>query len=133
MPDPAERSPIAQSPLSVLLLAPPGAPDLAASLESWDTLLAGLGRPYEILFSPTGADEPGKAPPETSASNRPAVRVLPPPKVRGVGAAIRAGLARAHHPLFVYAECSGRYPPAELGKLLEVIDHVDLVSGVRQA
>ncbi len=50
---------------------------------------------------------------------------------RGFGAALRTGLAQVQYPLVFYTACDYPYPPADLTKLLEVIDSVDLASGCR--
>jgi len=51
----------------------------------------------------------------------------------GVGIALRAGLAKAHYPLCLYADCADGYEPTDIRLFLEAIDQVDLVAGFRES
>jgi hypothetical protein len=150
MSDPSELPPIADSPLSVLLLA--GADDTTASevAAEWEAELQKLGRVYEILVvSPIGPDgkllphepvangdrtfaipEPIPATDKLSESER-CVRYLKYPGPPGLGAALRIGLAAARHPLLFYTTCDHQYQAADLKRFLDMIDQVHLVSGFR--
>ena len=44
----------------------------------------------------------------------------------------RTGLAAAQYPLFFYSTCDRQYLPADLRRLLDLIDQVHLVSGFRK-
>jgi pimeloyl-ACP methyl ester carboxylesterase len=61
----------------------------------------------------------------------PRLRLVQHPAGRGFGAALRAGLAKAHNPLLMYAPADGSYQPADLDRLLKWIDRADLVVGRR--
>jgi hypothetical protein len=128
MSDPFERSPIAQAPLTVVLVES-SASHSEKALSKWIAYLDTLDRDYEILLvngeSSTSALAAGGVAPN------PRVRLLENPCPRGVGTALRSGLREARFPLLCYAECSNSYQPADLGRMLEVIDRVDLVSGYR--
>jgi hypothetical protein len=128
MPDTPDRPVIADAALSVVLLAPNLGADLQPTIEGWIAYLDSLARTYEILL----VDTSGTAQPAEALVGRfPRVRNLPS-ATAGLGAALRAALATAQLPLLCYAECSAAYQPADLGRMLEVIDNVDLVSGYRQ-
>jgi hypothetical protein len=128
MSDLFERSPIAQSPLSVVLVES-GASHSEKALRKWAAYLDTLGREYEIFLvnekSPNSAFAAGEG------ASYPRVHLVENPGPPGIGAALRSGIAGARFPLLCYAECSNAYQPADLGRMLEVIDKVDLVSGYR--
>jgi hypothetical protein len=133
MPQVPPLPPIATEPLSVVLLAP-GAGAASAVLAGWLAFLDGLGREYELLLVVGGSAE-------ASPDPHPRLRLLPHAGPWGEGAALRAGLAAASHPLVFYTLCEPQYRPADLGRLLErrtpapkeepEIDHVHLLSGYR--
>ncbi|MBL8797957.1 MAG: glycosyltransferase family 2 protein [Planctomycetia bacterium] len=127
------RPPIAASPLSVILPAHHAAASVASVLQGWFAYLDTLNRDYEILLVDDGSSDRTVATAEALAAEKPSLRVLKHDQQRGFGAALRTGLAAAKHPLVCYAACDARYPAAELAKLLERIDLVDLVSGFRGA
>jgi glycosyltransferase involved in cell wall biosynthesis len=131
MPEAPERPPIATAPLGVVLPAYNVEADLERILEGWQTFLNSLDRAYEICIVNDGStDRTGEAA-EALAVRFPQVRVLHHVKKSGIGAALRTGLAVSRLPLFCYAECSMAYQPADLQKMLELIDQVDLVCGYR--
>src|ERR1700730_10701840 len=127
MSDSFERSPIAHAPLSVVLPAYPVAVPLEVVLHNWLAYLDTLGRDYEILLIDDAAPDCTANSAGGLTSTYPRLHLLQQPSPRGVGAALRTGLAAAQFPLFCYAECGNCYQPADLGRLLEVIDKVDLV------
>jgi hypothetical protein len=65
------------------------------------------------------------------ANRHPGIRVLRDPVRRGVGAALRLGIAEAKHPLLFYAPCDNRYRPKDLYLLLDQIDKTHVVTGHR--
>ncbi len=112
---------IAGAPLSVILL--PGSNDNAAEVVgAWRTVLDSLDREFEILVSETS----GQAPEEAGH-----VRILRDTAGKGPGAVLRAALAAARHPLICCAPCDRQYEPADLKRLLEKIDAVHVVTGIR--
>ena len=117
-PEPRARPKIANAALSVVLVADGAAPT-EEIVSRWLTYLESLQREHELLLVTPAA-----------VAERPNLRVLPPEKP-GFGAALRVGIAAARHPLLAYAPADERYPPAELAKLLAIIDDVDLASGYR--
>jgi glycosyltransferase involved in cell wall biosynthesis len=127
MSDLFERPPIAKEPLSVVLLATNVAADLEKVLGTWVARLDALGRECEIFVVHGGGAELAGA----WEGKYPRLRSLQHPHPPGIGAALRTGLAAAQFPLFCYAECSNAYKPEDLGRLLEAIDKVDVVSGYR--
>jgi hypothetical protein len=135
MPEPPKLPPVAAAPLSVVLLAHTGGPPTEPVLAAWLDYLKGLGRDFQLILAVAGAAE---APAVTESL--PGVEVLHVPEV-GEGAALRAALAVARHPLLFYTLCDFRYQPADLGLLLHKrhlpdkpeleIDLVHLLSGYR--
>ena len=69
---------------------------------------------------------------ERLAARHPRLKILRHPSTLGAGACLRTGLAAAKHPLFFYSTCDQQYQPADLRRLLEVIDKVHVVSGYRK-
>jgi glycosyltransferase involved in cell wall biosynthesis len=131
MSDPFERSPIAQAPLSVVLTAYNVEAHVEHVLGNWTAYLDTLERDYEILVVNDGSTDRTAESAVTFGTKYPRLRLLNHPTPQGVGAALRTGLQAAQFPLLFYAECGSSYQPADLGRLLEVIDKVDLVSGYR--
>jgi glycosyltransferase involved in cell wall biosynthesis len=131
MPEPPQRAPIASAALSLVLPLYGAASDPVSVARGWDEYLKGTEREYEILAVGTGAGADVIAAVEDLAGQLPHVRLVRGDKGDGFGAALRAGLAAAHHPLLFYTACDDRYTPADLPKLLERIDAADLVSGTR--
>lgn len=131
MPEPPDRPPIAQSPLSVVLLAAAHEPALESRLDDWLRALADLRRDYEVFLLEAAGTEASRGRLAALAAAHPPLRHVPTGDRHGIGAALRAGVAAARHPLFLYAECSPRYQPGDVSLLLDVIDQVDLVAGYR--
>ncbi len=114
-----------------MLLAYNQETDLEKSLGDWITYLDTLGRDYEILAVDDGSiDRTGELF-ESLSSSHPRVRVFRHAYRRGLGAALRTGLAAAQYPLCLYADCNNGYCPSDLKVLLDAIDQVDLVAGFR--
>jgi glycosyltransferase involved in cell wall biosynthesis len=137
MPDPPKLSPIAAEALSVVLLAHAGTIHLEPVVAGWVAFLDGLRRDYEVILVDDGTGTWTAGLPE----RYPRVRVLVRPDAWGEGAALRAALEVASHPLLFYTLCDPRYQPEDLGLLLEKrhdakkpeveIDQVHLLSGCR--
>jgi hypothetical protein len=118
-----QRPPIAQAPLSVILLAVGTTSEAAESLSAWQTYLRTLERPFELLLLPIADLEPNLLFDE--------VRRLPYDAAHGYGPALQAAIAAAQHPLIVLATADGQYQPADLKILLAAIDKADLAIGCR--
>lgn len=124
----------------MVLLAPDPAPvDLV--VDRWIAYLDGLGREYELIVvddtGPGAATEPFAG----LTQRHPRVRVVRNEGPVGEGAALRAGLAAARHPLLFYTLSDPAYHPEDFGRLLHrpfaggkddrEIDHVHVMSGFR--
>jgi len=126
-----ERAPIAQAAISVVLPAHNAVSALPAVIEAWTGYLDSLSRDYELLFIDDGSTD-GTGPLADELSTRwSRLKVVHHAPPQGLGACLRAGLALAQFPLFAYAECSTAYQAGDLARLLDVMDHVDLVTGLR--
>jgi glycosyltransferase involved in cell wall biosynthesis len=131
MPELPILSPIANAPLSVVLLARDDSAHLETVTASWVTHLNGLGQEFEVILVDDGSRD-GSAEKLTAISERhPHMRVLRHDIPRGEGATLAMGLSAAKYPLVVYCRCEPRYQPSDLRKLLREIDKVHLVSGYR--
>jgi glycosyltransferase involved in cell wall biosynthesis len=126
MPDAFERPPIAKAPISVVLLAYNEGTSGDEAIKTWLGVLDALKRDYEILVVQDGGEA------ADGAKDHPRVRVLGHEQRRGLGAALRTGLAAAQHPLVCTCTCDHQYEPSDLHQLLKVIDEVDLVTGIRK-
>ncbi len=132
MPFDWERSPIASSPISAILIARQAARTVGGVLEALATQLSALKREHEMLVVDDGSSDGTAAAVEAFAEKEQRVRLLPHEKPLGYGAALRTGLAAARHPLVCTLPADGSYAPADLPKLLEWIDKADAVIGVRR-
>jgi glycosyltransferase involved in cell wall biosynthesis len=146
MPDLPKLDPIADSPLSVVLLARDGAGHVADSLAAWLGFLDGF-RPgaYELILADDGSGDGTADLAQALVGAHPALRVVRLDQPRGEGAALRAGLEATTKPLVFYTLCDAAYRPEMLGQLFErkinldeggevkEIDHVHLMAGFRAA
>jgi glycosyltransferase involved in cell wall biosynthesis len=132
MPELTPLPPIADQPISVVLLAHNEEPHLEAVLAEWVALLDGLNRDYELLLVDDGSTDRTAAIAEQLAAGFPRLRVLRHEAHQGQGAALRTGLAAATKPLLCCATADRQYEPADLKLLLAEIDKVHLVSGFRR-
>jgi glycosyltransferase involved in cell wall biosynthesis len=131
MPEPTQRPPIAAQPLSLLLVAHNAAAHIEAVLANWIGVLGRLNRPYEILVIDDGSTDDTAMLADMLASRHARLRVVHHASRQGFGAALRSGLPGAQYPLLAYTTCDRQYDPADLQRLLDQIDKVDLVTGYR--
>ncbi|HZZ81630.1 MAG TPA: hypothetical protein VFE62_24220, partial [Gemmataceae bacterium] len=124
--EPAQRAPIASSPISVILTAQALSTQSAESLDGWRRYLDGKNRPYEILLIQETRPEAMPNSEETSS-----IRVFPYDRFAGFRDAFNAAIGAAQHPLLVFCPCDKQYQPADLDVLLPIINEADLVVGYR--
>jgi glycosyltransferase involved in cell wall biosynthesis len=129
MGSPHDRAPVGNAALSVILVVPHVDAALEPVVISWLSFLRGLEREFEVLLVDSGGSAETLAP--ERPGRHPEVRVLRPALGRGLGAALRTGLAQASRPLVFYCADCDRYQPSDLAGALKVIDHVDLAVGQR--
>ena len=131
MPEFLELPPVAQEPLSVVLLADNDGAHLETVVADWVTYLNGLNRDYEIILVDDGSSD-GTAQQAAALTTRfQRVQLLRQEPRQGEGVALRLGLTAARHPLACYARCEPRYRPADLRKMLDQIDKVHLIGAYR--
>lgn len=131
MPEIPTLPPIADAPLSVILLARDDAAHLEKVTAGWVAFLNGLGREFELILVEDGSRDGSAELVTTLAERHPHLRVVCHELPRGEGAALTAGFAAARHPLVLCTRCEPRYQPGDAKKLLKEIDKVHLVSGFR--
>lgn len=122
MPDIPKLAPIADAPLSLVLLADQLRSQHADLLQNWHQVLTARQQPFEIIFVADSDPDPLLSLPE--------LRPVRPDKP-GVGAALRCGLKEVRHPLVACALCQPEYRPEDLALLLARIDAVHFVTGYR--
>jgi glycosyltransferase involved in cell wall biosynthesis len=131
MPDLTPLPPVADQPISAVLLAHNEEPHLDAVVTEWTAALDELQRDYELILVDDGSTDRTAALAEELAARLPRLRVLRHPEHRGRGAALRTALVEATRPLLFYTTADRQYQPADLRRLLAEIDKVHLVSGFR--
>lgn len=132
MPEPEALPAISTAPLSVVLWAHNAQDHVDRVVENWTTHLDRLDRDYQLLLIDDGSTDRTEALVQGLQSRLPKLKCVRHAARRGVGAALRTGMAAARHSLLVYAPCDRRYQPGELKMLLAEIDKVHLVSGYRR-
>jgi glycosyltransferase involved in cell wall biosynthesis len=100
-------------------------------VESWMRALAKLERPVEFIIIDDASTDGTASAAAKLVARHAGLGLLRHDARRGPGAGLRTGLAAATHPLVFVTACDYPYPPADVGKLIEVIDAADLVSGCR--
>lgn len=124
-----DRPIISNGPITILLLSEENDPARDDIVAAWREYLNSLGKEYQLIVSDTVGNCLVNEP--TPVSSLPLESPSVPAVNPGPGAALRAGIAAARHPLLFYALCSKEFQPHDLGLLLEHIDKVDLVTGYR--
>jgi glycosyltransferase involved in cell wall biosynthesis len=132
MPEPQNLPPIADQPISVVLLAHNDESHVEIVLDAWSAQLISLGRTHEILLVDDGSSDETAARAESVCSRLASLRVVRLAQPLGIGAALRAGIAQAQFPLLLYTTADEQYQPGDLAALLKEIDRVHLVSGFRR-
>jgi glycosyltransferase involved in cell wall biosynthesis len=127
MPEPPELPPIAQAPISAVLVLGSSHAGVKTIVDSWVAALVSLDRDFELIV--IESEHWTRALTGVEADAR--VRLLPSSERPGIGSALRSGIEAARFPLLLYAEVNPSYTSVELKPFLEVIDRVHLVSGVR--
>jgi glycosyltransferase involved in cell wall biosynthesis len=131
MPELTPLPPIAEEPISVVLLAHNAEPHLEGVLTEWTTLLDELQRDYELILVDDGSTDRTGALAEELAGRFPRLRILRHPEHQGQGAALRTGLKEATKPLLFYTTADRQYQATDFKRMLAEIDKVHLVSGFR--
>jgi glycosyltransferase involved in cell wall biosynthesis len=132
--------PIADKPLSVVLLAHDDAAHVEPVLTGWSEFLDARPGEHELILIDGSTD--GTAEKAEALKERlPRLHVLRQGEPHGEGRALRLGLEAASRPLVFYTLCRPEYQPADLGRMLDrpaapgstgkEIDHVHLLSGYR--
>jgi hypothetical protein len=117
-----QRPPIAAAALSVVLLARPGFADVHSVVQDWAAWLDEHHPDYELIVV-------GDVPLE--GMSRPKLRLVHHLGAPGMGPSLQTGIWLARQPLLFYTVCDRQFQPADLQRLLEAIDKVDLVAGYR--
>jgi glycosyltransferase involved in cell wall biosynthesis len=132
MPDIQPRPPVTDSALSMILVSANAELFLDHLLDRWRGVLDADKRTYEIVLVDDGSSDGSLALAEGLAQKSPKLTVVSSSPPHGIGAALKAGLAAcSSYPLVGYAEFSPDYSADDLGKFLEALNQVDVVSGVR--
>jgi glycosyltransferase involved in cell wall biosynthesis len=126
-----DRPRISNEPISVLLPVYNQVAGLETIVENWLRALARLERPVELVIVDDCCTDDTPTAIAKLAARHAEIRPLRHEVRRGYGAGLRTALAVATHPLIFCTGCDYPYPPADITKLLDVIDSADLVSGCR--
>jgi hypothetical protein len=140
MPASTQGPPISAAPLSVVLTACNDEPELAEVVTAWVHFLDGLNREYEIILVNDGSSDGTRPAAESLLQRFSRLTLKTHPLREGLGSALRTGIGAARYPLVFYTLCNRQYQPADLTRLLEILDkkidpisgrQIDLVTGYR--
>lgn len=131
MPEPPVLSPIADEPISVILLARNVEPYVQDVIRGWVTQLQKRSQSFEIILVDDGSSDQTRELAETVAQGREEVSVVRHLTRRGLGASLATGLEASTCPLIVTVLCHPDYSPQKLPQFLSAIDDVHFVSGYR--
>ncbi len=127
MPEICERLPIASSPISVILFAHALATETQEALDTWRRYLDTLKRHAEIIV--VQETRPEVASPVESEPR--VARTIAFDRTNGFRDAVNSAIRSAQYPLIAFSTCDKQYVPADLDRMLKVIDQVDMVIGYR--
>jgi glycosyltransferase involved in cell wall biosynthesis len=108
-------------------------------LPAWNTVLANLNRPFEIIVVNDGSTDNTADVLQKRTANVRHLHVLKHDTQRGFGACLRTALAEAKQPLLLYTSVDYPYTPNDIRPMLERIElrdeifgkQPDLISGAR--
>lgn len=128
MAEPMQRSEVAQSPISVILLASAPSTETQDALRIWRLHLQSLRRPFEIFLLQEIRPEAAEA---TDPDAVQPTRTFTYERSLGQRDALNEAIRAAQNPLLAFCSCDKQFDPSELDQMLKVIDQVDLVVGFR--
>ena len=132
MPEIPPRSPIADAPLSMILIASNAELFFDHLLERWYGALKSKVRDFEIVLVDDASTDGTLAQATALKKKHAELTIVGSEPPHGAGASWRAALTTAQHrPLLGFAEFSPDYNPDDFAKFLEIINEVDLISGMR--
>ena len=122
----AESTETAARGLSVVVPAFNEEQGIAVTLADVREVLEATDADFEILVVDDGSTD------DTAAiAGEMATRVLSLPENRGYGAALKIGIAAAHHDSVLIIDADGTYPAEAIPELLELAEGYDMVVGSR--
>lgn len=117
--------------LSIVMPAYNEEQNVAGAVERVSAVAQQLGMKYEIILVNDGShDRTGEIAREL-ARRVPHFRLVEHYPNRGYGGALKAGFAAATHELIAFVPTDNQFDFAEVTRLLERLDHADIVSGYR--
>jgi glycosyltransferase involved in cell wall biosynthesis len=127
-----DRTPIAKSPISAVLPAFQAEKEITGNLESLIAELGKLDRDYEVIVIDDASSDGTAARVEELTKRFPKLRLVRSESALGYGPTLSKGLTTAQHPLIFTFAADGSVKAHALPKMLEAIDEVDIVCGVRK-
>ncbi|CAN5536300.1 hypothetical protein BH10PLA2_BH10PLA2_17220 [soil metagenome] len=132
MPDMPERPSIADASLSMILAAANAELFIDHLLDRWLKILKSKVRKFEIILVDDASTDATVTQAQAWRVKHPQLTVVSTESPHGIGACWRAGLKAAQpNTLIGFSDFSPDYNPDDFGKMLEVLNQVDLVAGVR--
>ena len=125
------REPIADRGISVVIPVRNRAGSLESLVTAISQKLEQTSRGHELIVVDDGSTDDTSAIAEQMASSNRRVRVVRHDRPEGFGSALRRGFMLAKYPLVLQVD-DGHDDIGDIDRLLEGIDHVDVVCGVRR-
>ncbi len=104
---------------------------LSGTVRDLRAVLAGLGRPFEIIVVDDGSVDGTGALADRLAREDPAVRVVHHERNQGYGAALKSGFAAARLDWVFLMDSDGQFNPSELPGFVDASRDADFVVGYR--
>lgn len=115
--------------ISTIVMAYNEAPNLVSVVEEINSILAGLGRQYEVVIIDDGSSDDTRMISENLSRKFSGVRVIRHSENRGLGGVYRTGFDQAQNDLVTFFPADGQYSASIIRQYVPLMENADIVLG----